>query len=195
MAGSAKSLSALLLSEPSAINGSTARVCSSNESEIPSRRRSTTSESSMVKVPNSMLRATSSSSAPSPRGAMIRIAAPSIRRRSTVRLSCRTHISPAVLLPHLSPHTLLLLHHFCKPSPHLRLGNHTLCLSFLWLMALISKSLGWHRQRQNAIIRGKDRDVGGGGEVRLSREEVDHVAYLARLGLSDEEVERFREQL
>ena len=31
--------------------------------------------------------------------------------------------------------------------------------------------------------------------MRLSREEVEHVAYLARLGLTEEEVERFREQL
>jgi len=30
---------------------------------------------------------------------------------------------------------------------------------------------------------------------RLSREEVRHIARLARLGLSDEELERFREQL
>ncbi len=31
--------------------------------------------------------------------------------------------------------------------------------------------------------------------MKLSREEVQHIALLARLGLSDEELERFREQL
>lgn len=31
--------------------------------------------------------------------------------------------------------------------------------------------------------------------MALSRDEVDHVAYLARLGLTHEEAERFREQL
>lgn len=31
--------------------------------------------------------------------------------------------------------------------------------------------------------------------VRLSREEVQHIALLARLGLSPEEIEKFREQL
>jgi|SRR5215472_6118464 aspartyl-tRNA(Asn)/glutamyl-tRNA(Gln) amidotransferase subunit C len=31
--------------------------------------------------------------------------------------------------------------------------------------------------------------------MRISREEVDHVAELARLGLSEEERERFRDQL
>jgi len=31
--------------------------------------------------------------------------------------------------------------------------------------------------------------------LKLSREEVQHLALLARLGLSDEEIERFREQL
>ncbi len=31
--------------------------------------------------------------------------------------------------------------------------------------------------------------------IRLSREEVQHIALLARLGLAPEEVERFREQL
>ncbi len=31
--------------------------------------------------------------------------------------------------------------------------------------------------------------------MRLSREEVDHVAFLARLGLTEAEVEKFREQL
>jgi len=34
-----------------------------------------------------------------------------------------------------------------------------------------------------------------GGEMKLSREEVKHLALLARLGLSEAEVERFREQL
>lgn len=31
--------------------------------------------------------------------------------------------------------------------------------------------------------------------IRLSREEVQHIALLARLGLSPEEIEKFREQL
>ena len=31
--------------------------------------------------------------------------------------------------------------------------------------------------------------------MKLSREEVEHIALLARLGLSEEERERFREQL
>ncbi len=31
--------------------------------------------------------------------------------------------------------------------------------------------------------------------MRLSREEVEHVAYLARLGLTETDVERLREQL
>ena len=31
--------------------------------------------------------------------------------------------------------------------------------------------------------------------MKLSREQVKHIALLARLGLSEEEVERFREQL
>ena len=31
--------------------------------------------------------------------------------------------------------------------------------------------------------------------MKLSREEVEHVALLARLGLSEEELEKFREQL
>jgi len=34
-----------------------------------------------------------------------------------------------------------------------------------------------------------------GGEMKLSREEVKHLALLARLGLSEAETERFREQL
>ena len=34
-----------------------------------------------------------------------------------------------------------------------------------------------------------------GGEMKLSREEVKHLALLARLGLSEAELERFREQL
>ena len=35
----------------------------------------------------------------------------------------------------------------------------------------------------------------GADKAKLSPEEVRHIALLARLGLSDEEVERFREQL
>jgi aspartyl-tRNA(Asn)/glutamyl-tRNA(Gln) amidotransferase subunit C len=35
----------------------------------------------------------------------------------------------------------------------------------------------------------------GGEELKLSREDVEHIALLARLGLSEEEIERFREQL
>lgn len=31
--------------------------------------------------------------------------------------------------------------------------------------------------------------------MRISREEVLHIAWLARLGLSEEEIERFKEQL
>ena len=31
--------------------------------------------------------------------------------------------------------------------------------------------------------------------MKLSREDVEHIALLARLGLSEEEIERFREQL
>ena len=31
--------------------------------------------------------------------------------------------------------------------------------------------------------------------MRLSREEVEHIALLARLGLSEAEIERFKEQL
>lgn len=31
--------------------------------------------------------------------------------------------------------------------------------------------------------------------MRISREEVEHVAYLARLGLTDEEIEKFGDQL
>jgi aspartyl-tRNA(Asn)/glutamyl-tRNA(Gln) amidotransferase subunit C len=42
------------------------------------------------------------------------------------------------------------------------------------------------------IITGRDRPE---NEMTLSREQVAHVAMLARLGLSDEETERFREQL
>ena len=37
--------------------------------------------------------------------------------------------------------------------------------------------------------------MGGCGFVQISREEVLHVARLARLALTDEEVERFRDQL
>jgi len=33
------------------------------------------------------------------------------------------------------------------------------------------------------------------GKMKLSREEVKHLALLARLGLSDSELEQFREQL
>ncbi|MBI2848903.1 MAG: Asp-tRNA(Asn)/Glu-tRNA(Gln) amidotransferase subunit GatC [Chloroflexi bacterium] len=31
--------------------------------------------------------------------------------------------------------------------------------------------------------------------MKLNRQEVEYVAYLARLGLSEDEIERFREQL
>jgi aspartyl-tRNA(Asn)/glutamyl-tRNA(Gln) amidotransferase subunit C len=35
----------------------------------------------------------------------------------------------------------------------------------------------------------------GGEGLKLSSEDVEHIALLARLGLSEEEIERFREQL
>ena len=64
-----------------------------------------------------------------------------------------------------------------------------------------SGALGFFRNRvvrgapRGALRRGRDRYEEGSEDGGITREEVLHVARLARLELTDDEVERFQEQL